>query len=251
MAIIENNPWIEGARGMVRGAVVYRQLNGKTVVSSRPKRSCKPRTDKQIAYKERFRAASVYGNRVKECPALSEVYRVGVKPGVGVYSVALKDYIKAPVIEDVLVINFNGRAGETLGIYAYDDFAITSLRVTLLDANGDRIEGGEGRVVVENALYEYELVTNLATDAPTYIRITARDRPGNATVMVKAWLGGEKKLVDAELPVMTEPEKEAGEAPHLREAEDRKIPATRGTKEKGGRTVKPVVNPYRVMDRGG
>lgn len=192
---------------MARGSLVYRQVNGKTVVSSRPRPSSKPPTEKQKAHKERFKAGAEYANSVKENAELSQIYHAGVKPGVGVYGVALADFIKAPVVEDVFIKKFKGEAGDVVGVYAYDDFAVTSLTVALLDENGKTIESGEARVVVENGSYEYDLQADLPADMPVYIKVTAKDRPGNAAVMVKMWRSGDKKLVDAELPVTEAPKK--------------------------------------------
>ncbi|MGB3182899.1 MAG: hypothetical protein WBB45_16020 [Cyclobacteriaceae bacterium] len=73
------------------------------------------------------------------------------------------------------------------------------LTVALLDSAGNVIEGGAARVEVANGVYAYDLRADLLTEGLVYIRVVARDRPGNTTTMVKVWHSGQKKPKAAEL----------------------------------------------------
>lgn len=190
MAIIEDNPWIEGARGTVRNAIVYRQRGGKTIISAKPAKSTKPRTEKQKAHTSKFIAGNGYSNRVKKDEVLLEIYRSKEEGLLNWQNLAIQDYHSAPVVEDVLARKFTGKTGEAIEVYAYDDFTIASLKVTVFDNGGRVLAKGEAEAVADNEKYAYILNTDLPTENGVNITVEARDLPGNVTVFEKVLAEG-------------------------------------------------------------
>ncbi|MFA0962935.1 hypothetical protein AB9P05_14115 [Roseivirga sp. BDSF3-8] len=182
MAIIENNPWIEGARGMVRGAIVYRQRAGKTIVSARPAKSPRPLSEKQKAHHRRFGEATGYSKRVRENDALFAKYEAAAEGFISWQNLAVRDYMHAPEVEKVVAEAFRGKMGDVLEVYASDDFGICSLQVTVMDGRGMVLEGGECNDLVVNELYAYELKGDVDMVKGVWVRVEAADAAGNVTV---------------------------------------------------------------------
>lgn len=57
MARVKNNLAIEGLVGMLGKQLVFRQVNGKTVVSMRPSKPEGPPSEKQVAMRAKFKKA--------------------------------------------------------------------------------------------------------------------------------------------------------------------------------------------------
>ncbi|MFA0965028.1 hypothetical protein AB9P05_24680 [Roseivirga sp. BDSF3-8] len=190
MAVIENNPWIEGARGMVRGAIVYRQRAGRTIVSARPATSSRPLSEKQKAHHRRFREATAYSKGVKEDAALFAKYEAAAEGFISWQNLAVRDYMHAPVVEKVVAGAFTGKAGEALEVYASDDFGICSLRVTVMDGRGAVLESGECNELIANGVYAYNLKSDMDMANGVSVRVEAADAAGNVTVYEEELVAG-------------------------------------------------------------
>ncbi|MFA0960745.1 hypothetical protein AB9P05_02955 [Roseivirga sp. BDSF3-8] len=190
MAIIENNPWIEGARGMVRGAIVYRQRAGRTIVSARPVKSSKPLSEKQKAHHRRFREATAYSKRVKEDAGLFAKYEAAAGGFISWQNLAVRDYMHAPVVEKVVAEGFTGLAGEALEVYASDDFGICSVTVTVMDGRGAVWEKGECDELIANKMYAYVLGADVDLINGGYVLVEAADAAGNVTVYKEEIVAG-------------------------------------------------------------
>lgn len=207
MAIIEGNPFVQGARGMVMNQIVYRQRDGKTILSAKPKKSDKPLTDKQKAQHSRLNEGNKYAERVKADEVLFEIYQAEATASLSWHNRAVKDYLEAPVIEDVLVKGFTGKAGDTIVIYAFDNFSIASVKVTITDSEGNILEAGEANVEIDNGKYVYRLKADIPTEKGVKLKAEARDLPGNVTVCEHVLVEGvnesdsEERLVYEEVGV--------------------------------------------------
>ncbi|MFA0964968.1 hypothetical protein AB9P05_24380 [Roseivirga sp. BDSF3-8] len=190
MAVIENNPWIEGARGMVRGAIVYRQRAGRTIVSARPATSSRPLSEKQKAHHRRFREATAYSKRVKEDDGLFAKYAAAAEGFISWQNLAVRDYMHAPVVEKVVAEEFTGKAGEVLEVYGSDDFGICSLQVRVMDGRGAVLESGECNELMVNEVYAYNLKRDVDLVNGVRVRVEAADAAGNVTVYEEELVAG-------------------------------------------------------------
>lgn len=170
-----------GLRGTVGGTLVFRRVNGETVVSASPEKSSKEPSSNQKAHRERFRLASLYARRVSTDPVLLEEYLIAArKKGYpNVRSFIIADYFKFPEI-----INFNlntqptGTALETLVV---DYMRVKSVSVSLIAPDDSVLESGNGVLSIDQQTWTYEVLDSAHLVAGVTFEITATDLPGNVT----------------------------------------------------------------------
>ncbi|MFA0963377.1 hypothetical protein AB9P05_16355 [Roseivirga sp. BDSF3-8] len=186
MAVIERNPWISGASGMVMDEVVYRQRAGKTILSAKPRKSLKPASEKQKQHRERFREASRYAKAAAKHGVKGALYAEQADGFNSAYNIALKDYLVAPVIHGFDLKGFRGRKGDRVGIYAEDNFRVAELRVWVLNAAGEVLTTGEAEEVMNNRYFSYRVLTGMPAGEGLTLRAEAKDHAGNVTVREEA-----------------------------------------------------------------
>jgi hypothetical protein len=178
MAKSRNNVVTFGLSGKIGDLLVFRQVDGKTVVSKMPQQSAQP-SEKQKAQRKRFQQAVIYGKAATESPETSELYKKAAKKGLKPMNVAVADFLNAPDIEHIDLSEYSGEAGDTIKITASDDFAVKTVSVKIIN-NGGTIE--EGNATQSEGLQWLYMATqannNLET---TKIVISVSDLPGNIT----------------------------------------------------------------------
>jgi len=180
MSFVENNPLLKGHRGMLGGTLVFRQVNGRTVISARPKKRDKP-TAHQLKTKAKFLLAVEYAKLQMSIPEMKEIYKKAVNKNIpNAYTAALKDYLNAPVVDSIDSKEYKGSIGDLLFFHAIDDFQVTSVTVEIRDASGSLLEKGEAseRDLHRNG-WQYSATVANASLAGSVIVATAKDRAGN------------------------------------------------------------------------
>src|SRR5947207_1201196 len=125
MASVKLNPVLEGVHGKI-GDLVFKQVQGKTVVARKPDHVTQPNTPAQVAVKERFRLAAFYGKTAMADPAAKALYVDKAKhKGVPVFALAVADFIHAPAVDEVDLSAYAGQTGDLIRIRASDDFEVT------------------------------------------------------------------------------------------------------------------------------
>src|SRR5690349_5208951 len=155
MAEIVHNLAVQGASGMIGKTLVYRQHAGKTYLSAAPQKSNKPATKEQVAVRQRFQQAVIYGKTALTNPATKEMYAAGAKEGESAFNVAVADFSKAPDITDVDVISYKGAVGNIIKIHATDDFAVKAVHVKIENADGTPVEEGDAKLDSTGLTYVY------------------------------------------------------------------------------------------------
>lgn len=178
MARVKVSPIIERISGRV-GDLVFRTYGRKVVLSQRPKAPSRPPSPAQVAQRERFRRAMFYGKRVLADPDARTFYEnLAARREKPVLSVAVADFLNAPVVDEIDTSAYTGAVGGPIVIHAHDDVEVTGVHVTLTDANGAEFEAGAATFEAWRWMYEAQ------SDVPpgTVVTITARafDRPGHA-----------------------------------------------------------------------
>lgn len=180
MAQSKNNIITHGLSGMVGDQLVFRQHDGKTIVSRAPRRSDRPHTPAQQAHLSRFQQAVAYGKSVMADPFLKEFY-TGAGTGQNAFNNAVSDFYHAPEIEDVDPSGYTGTIGSVIKVRATDDFAVTAVTVRIEAADGTLLEEGPAVPVPGTTTYRYTATRNNTTTAGGSIVVTASDRAGNRT----------------------------------------------------------------------
>ena len=185
MAKVTMNPVVRFIQGKVGDVVFKRQGNG--VILTQRAVSKQPPSTAQLAQRARFKQATLYGRLVSADAERKAVYferaQAVQKP---MFSLMIRDFMNAPVVELVDVTQFTGAMGDRIVVLADDDFGVVEVRVTILGENGRLLT--EGAAVEEPTgsrrwVYRVEMATSASSGQtvmePLAVRVRAVDRPGN------------------------------------------------------------------------
>lgn len=184
MAKVKLSSALIRARGKM-GNVVFRKYHDEVIVAHVPDMSGHTPTDKQASHRQRFKLAVLYGHTVLADPAKKAVYEATAKvKGLSVFAVTVADFLNAPVVDQIDVSAYNGKAGDTLRITASDDFEIAGVEVAIHDTGGAVLE--HGAATAADGVWNYVTTTDLPPGHPISIEVTATDRPGHKTTKTQA-----------------------------------------------------------------
>jgi hypothetical protein len=179
MAKVKLNPILEQVSGKV-GDLVFRRYGDQTVISQKPDTEGRQWTEAQLAHRERFRQAALYGRLVMADPETKALYEeaAGAR-GKPVFSLTVADFFNAPSVDSVDLSNYTGAAGDAIVIMASDDFAVLAVQVSLTDGDGNMIESGAALESPPNSgRWVYTATVAVNTGTTVRIAVTAEDRPG-------------------------------------------------------------------------
>ena len=181
MAKVKLNPILEGIRGQV-GDLVFKRYGEGVVISRKPDFEGREWTEAQLAARERFRQAALYGKMVMADPEAKAVYEEAAKAkGKPVFSLTVADFFNAPSVDEVDLSGYAGAVGDEIVIRASDDFDVVGVSVALTDAEGNAIESGEAAETAPNSgRWVYTATAAVSTGTTVRIAVTATDRPGGA-----------------------------------------------------------------------
>ena len=181
MARIKNNFAMEGMTGKIGNIFVYRHRNGKTIVSKTPNKTA-PLSEKQKGQNQRFKLAINYAKSALLDTTLKEYYEAEAKKkqNVSAYNMALADYLKSPVINNIDHSGYTGgTTGEKIITEVEDNFKVIKVSVKIVTKDKSTLE--EGEATLSNSKWQYATTSLNATLQGTKIIISATDRPNNTT----------------------------------------------------------------------
>jgi hypothetical protein len=173
--------------GMLGESATIRNVQGKLVVKSRPRRvlghvTLSPKdSSKKDAAKARFQEAAQYGRQQVSLPESKDLYaqRITDKKRTA-FAVAMTDYLIAPKVHAIDSVGYHGAIGDTITVKATDDFMVTNVKIVITNAAGALIEEGEaGPDAKKINLWAYKATAANPILTGTKIRAIAYDRPGN------------------------------------------------------------------------
>ncbi len=180
MAVNKQNVVVDGSSGKFGKNLVFRQRAGVTMLSKNPVfRDDYAPTDKQIKQRFKFIEATWYASNAVADPELKERYQAKAKANQSAYNVAFKDYTTAPVLHFVDMENYDGAVGGTITCRITDVLAVVSVKVSLVDNNGELIEEG---MAVQSAIkldWVYTATVAHTPVAGNTIVVKMTDTPGN------------------------------------------------------------------------
>jgi hypothetical protein len=181
MAKQTNNVVTHGLSGKIGDLLVFRQVNGQTVVSKIPEQP-KTVSEKQKANQNRFQQATIYAKMATEAPGTKELYADAAKKkkGLTAYNIAVADFFNAPDIHTVDLSEYTGAIGDQIRVTASDDFAVKSTHIQIVSADCSVIEEGEA-VNCSTNLWVYTATQNNDKLDGNKIIVTVSDMPGNKT----------------------------------------------------------------------
>lgn len=179
MAVLKKNLFLQGASGMLGGQLVYRNVNGETIVSTRPERR-RVICETQKKQNTRFKYASVFAKHAIQDEVLGPIYSAAItriSKFSNPYVLAVTDYMKAPEIGDVLLES--GVAGSTLLVEAYEQPQVAKVVVEILTEDEHILASGEARLTDNGIQWEFVLTQDVPEGGSVLVK--AYDLPGNVT----------------------------------------------------------------------
>jgi hypothetical protein len=122
MAIVTNNPLVNGFSGMLGQTLVFKSLRGQTIVTSKP-RPAKTQSDQQRHNRSKFRQATMWAQATLLDPQKKAYYQQKAKklhlPNA--YTAAITDYMRRPQLKAI-----GRREQTTTYVVRKKDFALQS-----------------------------------------------------------------------------------------------------------------------------
>jgi hypothetical protein len=181
MAKSQNNVLTFGLSGKIGDLLVFSQRSGKTIVSKIPPAPTSA-SEKQKKQRKRFQQATIYAKTALDDRPTKEMYEEAAKKkkGLSAYNVAVADFFNAPDINTVDLSDYTGAVGDPIRMMVSDDFAVKSVHVRIINADGSLVEEGLAVNSAGNA-WIYTATQNNESLVGDKIIITASDLPGNIT----------------------------------------------------------------------
>lgn len=178
MAIVSKDSPYHGRRGR-DGPLVFRELNGQTVVQAAGRKPSGPASAAQLAQRGLNFRSRQYGKAQSDNPASKAVYATGTSRSYpSAYAVATRDYRMPPEITLLDVSSYQGRAGDPIRVLATDDFGVVAVQVRIISAAGQLQEAGPATQQADGS-WRYEATEAAPATAGLVVLAEAYDRPGN------------------------------------------------------------------------
>jgi hypothetical protein len=137
----------------------------------------------QKIHLDKFELAKEYARTLKDKPGLKAIYQTRASGNKAAYHVAIGDFMNSPKIEQIDVLSYHGRAGDTIRVRATDDFEVTRAQVAVLAPDGAFVESGDAALQANGVDWIFTATVPLASVKGCRINASAMDRPGNVGEM--------------------------------------------------------------------
>jgi hypothetical protein len=180
MAKSRNNVVTHGLSGKIADLLIFRQVRGQTIVSKVAEQP-KTASEKQTEHRKRFQQAVLYAKAAIISPETEKLYSLAAKKEKRLaLNVAVADFFDAPDIENIDLREYSGNTGDKIHVTVSDDFAVKSVSVRIINADGSLLEEGNAVQSTGN-LWIYTATQNNESLDGDKILIAASDLPGNVT----------------------------------------------------------------------
>ncbi len=181
MTKVRLHPALLEFRGAMKD-MLFRQQNGKTIVSVKPNMSNVVPTPAQIAHRERFSIAVAYGKTVMADPTIRALYQqVAKERNMPLFAVTVADFMNPPSVKEVDLSAYDGQVANVIKVKVADDFGVVNVHVTITNTqynevieSSNAVESGTG-----SGLWLYNATTAVAPGTEVNVRVVATDRPGD------------------------------------------------------------------------
>jgi hypothetical protein len=178
MANIKLNPVLEQLHDKV-GGLVFKKYQDRTIVTEKaqPKQ---PNTPAQMAARQNFRLAALYGKTVMANPGTKAGYAaVAAAKKVPVFSLIVAGFLNPPVVDEIDLSAYTGKAGDVIKVRAHDEYKVTGVQVLVRDNNGTTLEQGAATLSGTDGSWQYTATASLPADQHVVIEVNAMDLPGH------------------------------------------------------------------------
>ena len=130
------------------GQIILRRVPGGKTQAVTPAIRTKPRSPKQLERQDLFRKATRYAQQTQvRRPEVWKIYQsMANRPYMSPNNIAIKDFMSLPVIDEVDLTDYHGRAGDPIYIEAHDNVQVAKVTVRITDKDsGNLLEQGEAQ----------------------------------------------------------------------------------------------------------
>jgi hypothetical protein len=170
--------------GIFGNQVVMKNRRGRIIMTIQPPKPVKRPSRKQLEWRLKFRAASHYAKKILKDPERLLFYTSKLRNGLTTYNLALKDILNPPSIRKIDTSGYHGNPGDKIRITADDIFALAEVKVRIVGPDRSIAEQGVCAFNLPTGTYDYSVGTVISDLSGVTVKVTARDMPGNETVMV-------------------------------------------------------------------
>ena len=181
MARLKLNPMSGGLRGRI-GDLIFRRVNGKTIVTSYSEKAQKP-SAAQLKSREKFQAASRYAQSVARDLSLMEEY-LAIAKHKKLYSAhvaASVDYLSKIKLEAIRILPVPDDKKAMFSIKLVDNYKGKSMHVTISNKDGTLIERGEASFTFGDSFWIYNSTTLQVIPNDLNFKLVVTDRMGNVS----------------------------------------------------------------------
>jgi hypothetical protein len=179
MAKSKNNVVTFGLSGKVGDLLIFRQVDGKTIVSKISERT-KQASEKQLAQQRRFKEGIIYAKTATVDPETADIYAsLAVKKKRPAFNVAVADFLNVPEIENIDLSNYFGTPNDTIKVTVNDDVMVKEVHVCIINADGSLVEEGDAVADASGYVWTYTAVQNNDSLDGDKIVVAISDLPGN------------------------------------------------------------------------
>ncbi|RPD38261.1 hypothetical protein [Chitinophaga barathri] len=185
MADISKNLLVKGARGNVGKQFVYRKHGDDTIITLMPVFDPDaPSSEEQQETRNRFAAATCFARNILQSADYKKAYRKKATKGKTAHNIAIRDFLRPPVVKKIRTADYNGMPGSSIIIHAKDDFRVAAVKVSIFNADGTLLEEGHAFLSPVNLLtWTYTATQTNAVPVGSLIRAVASDIPGNTAAL--------------------------------------------------------------------
>jgi hypothetical protein len=185
MAKVKLNPVLEQVHGKV-GDLVFKKYQDGTIMARKPEVT-QPNTPAQMAVRQNFRLAALYGKTVMADATKRAAYTAKAKQtGKPVFSLTIADFFNAPVVDEIDLSTYGGKPGDIIRVRAHDDFEVAGVQVQVRDTGGTILEQGAAALSATDGTWGYTATTTLAVNQQVVIEVDATDLPGHTGTKTQA-----------------------------------------------------------------
>ena len=158
---------------------MIRQRGGQTILSQAPgEREGEP-SEAQKAQQLKFQQAIIYGKAQIADEAAKAEYAVKSDELRSAYNVAVADFLHAPDIDEIDVVNYHGAAGDTIRARVTDDFKVVQVQVSIYNADGTLVAQGDAEQQDNQLDWVYTATAANESTEGDKIVVRASDKPGH------------------------------------------------------------------------
>ena len=164
--------------------VVYRSVDGETVLARRPRKTGLPPTDTQLGIRAKFREAAKYAKATLADPVRKQPY-VDYAQAHGIsnrrlFGLIVRDWWLPPVFGEIDATRYQRQAGGEIRVTVNDDVQVMSVTVKL-KRQSDNVVLEQGAATYVGPHWRYVATTEAPADIPLVVEASATDRAENTS----------------------------------------------------------------------